>query len=183
MWHLVSSVFVTQGQHWAVFSFLAVRLLIPKYTFIKHLHTQRWHTSLPLNSLLQRAYISLLSLFGMGFPGGATGKESACNAGDAGSTPGPGRSPGEWHSNPLQYSCLKNPRDREAWRATVYSVQRVRHDWSDSAHLHTSFGEGSKTYHPTMCLCGMRIILRWLVFKKQKTQKTCLFYLLLNCLK
>ena len=43
----------------------------------------------------------------MGFPGGASGKESACNAGDACSIPGLGRSPGEWHSNPLQYSCLK----------------------------------------------------------------------------
>ena len=95
----------------------------------------------------------------MGFSGGASGKESACNAGDAGSIPGLGKSPGEWHSNPLQYSCLKNPMDREAWWATVYSVQRVGYDWSDLAHTHTSFGEGSKIYHPIMCLFGMRIIL------------------------
>ena len=50
----------------------------------------------------------------MVFPGGASGKESACNAGDPGLTPGLGRSPGEGNSNPLQYSCLGNPMDRVA---------------------------------------------------------------------
>ena len=44
-----------------------------------------------------------------GFPGGSDGKESACNVGDLGSTPGLGRSPGGEHDNPLQYSCLENP--------------------------------------------------------------------------
>ena len=42
------------------------------------------------------------------FPGGSDGKESACNAGDQGSIPGSGRSPGEGNGNPLQYSCLEN---------------------------------------------------------------------------
>ena len=51
----------------------------------------------------------------MGFPGGSVGKESPCNAGDVGLTPGSGRSPGGGHGNPLQYSCLENPRDRGAW--------------------------------------------------------------------
>ena len=45
----------------------------------------------------------------MGFPGGSDGKESACNVGDLGSVPGLGRSPGEGHGNPVQYSCLENP--------------------------------------------------------------------------
>ena len=45
----------------------------------------------------------------MGFPGGSGGKESACNVGDLGSTPGLGRSPGGGHGYPLQYSCLDNP--------------------------------------------------------------------------
>ena len=45
----------------------------------------------------------------MGFSGGSVGKESACNVGDLGSIPGLGRSPGEGHGNPLQYSCLENP--------------------------------------------------------------------------
>ena len=44
-----------------------------------------------------------------GFPGGSDGKETACNAGDLGSIPGLGRSPGGGHGNPLQYSCLENP--------------------------------------------------------------------------
>ena len=57
-----------------------------------------------------------------GFPGGSDDKESACNAGDPGSIPGSGRSPGEVHSNPLQYSCLENSMDRGAWQATVNGV-------------------------------------------------------------
>ena len=47
----------------------------------------------------------------LGFPGGSEGKASACNAGDPGSIPGSGRSPGEGNGNPLQYSCLENPMD------------------------------------------------------------------------
>ena len=50
------------------------------------------------------------------------------NARDMGLIPGPGRPPGEGNDNPLQYSCLENPMDREAWWATVYEVTRVRHD-------------------------------------------------------
>ena len=53
------------------------------------------------------------------------GKESTCNAedtGDVGSVPGWGRFPGGGHGNPLQYSCLENPRDRGAWWAAVYGV-------------------------------------------------------------
>ena len=45
----------------------------------------------------------------MGFPGGSECKASACNAGDLGSIPGSGRSPGEGNDNPLQFSCLDNP--------------------------------------------------------------------------
>ena len=51
----------------------------------------------------------------MGFPGGSDGKESAGDAGDPGSIPGSGRSPGEGNGNPLQYSCLENPKDGGAW--------------------------------------------------------------------
>ena len=49
-------------------------------------------------------------------------KNPPANAGDPGSIPGWGRSPGEGHGNPLQYSCLENPTDRGAWRATVHGV-------------------------------------------------------------
>ena len=48
----------------------------------------------------------------MGFPGGSDGKESACDVRDPGSIPGLGRSPGKWHGNPLQYSCLENPHEQ-----------------------------------------------------------------------
>ena len=51
----------------------------------------------------------------MGFSGGSEGKASACNAGDPGSIPGLGGSPEEGNSNPLQYPCLENPMDGEAW--------------------------------------------------------------------
>ena len=54
------------------------------------------------------------------FPGGSEGKASACNVGDLGLIPGSGRHPGEGNGNPLQYSCLENPMDREAWWATVH---------------------------------------------------------------
>ena len=53
---------------------------------------------------------------------------SVCKVGDLGSTPGIGRSPGEGNGNALQYSCLENPMDREAWWVTVHGVARVRHD-------------------------------------------------------
>ena len=54
------------------------------------------------------------------------GKEPACNAGDMGSIAGSGRSPGGGHGNPLQYSCLENPRDRGAWWAAVHGVAKSR---------------------------------------------------------
>ena len=51
----------------------------------------------------------------MGFRGGSDGKVSACYAGDLGSIPGLGKSPGEGNGNPLQYSCLENSMDGGAW--------------------------------------------------------------------
>ena len=56
--------------------------------------------------------------------GGSDGKASACNVEDPGSLPGSGRSPGEGHGNPLQYSRLENPTDRGAWWATVHRVAK-----------------------------------------------------------
>ena len=53
-------------------------------------------------------------------------KASACNAGDLGSIPGSGRSPGEGNGHPLRYSCLENPMDRGAWWATVHGVAKSR---------------------------------------------------------
>ena len=58
----------------------------------------------------------------MDFPGGSDGKQSSCNVGDLGLIPVSGRSPGEGIQYPLQYSCLENPMDREAWQATVHGA-------------------------------------------------------------
>ena len=68
---------------------------------------------LPESSLLSLSpffpICTILRSEGRGFSGGSERKESACNAGDLGSIPGSGRSPGEGHGNPLQCSCLENP--------------------------------------------------------------------------
>ena len=63
-----------------------------------------------------------MTIFVKGFLCGFDVKESACNAGDLGSIPGWGRSPGGGHGDPLQYSCLENPTDRGTWWATVRGV-------------------------------------------------------------
>ena len=58
------------------------------------------------------------------FPGGSDSRVSAYNAGDLGSIPGLGRSPGGGLGNPLQYSCLENPIDRGPWQATVHRITK-----------------------------------------------------------
>ena len=66
-----------------------------------------------------------------GLPRKLSGKESTCQAGDLGSIPGSGRSPGERNGNPLQYSCLGNPMDRGAWRSAHHGMakQLVTTEW------------------------------------------------------
>ena len=59
-----------------------------------------------------------------GFPSGSAVKNPPANAGDSSSIPGLERSPGGGNGNPLQYSCLENPMDREAWRAIVHGVAK-----------------------------------------------------------
>ena len=75
-------------------------------------------------------------------------KNPQANAGDMGSIPGLGRSPGEGNGNPLQYFCLENPMNRGAWRATSMGSQSVRHELA-TEHVHMgslgclgSLGEG-----------------------------------------
>ena len=58
----------------------------------------------------------------------------AGDTGDTGSIPGSGRCPGGGHGNPLQYSCLENPMDRESWWATVRGAEQIGHEGSDSMH-------------------------------------------------
>ena len=64
-----------------------------------------------------------------GFPGGSVVKNPPAYAGDEGLIPGSGSCPGEENGNPLQYSCLQNPMDRGAWRATVYGVEKSDTTW------------------------------------------------------
>ena len=75
-----------------------------------------------------------------GFPGGSAGKENAWNAGDPGSIPGLGRSPGEENGNPLQYSCLENFMDRGAQWATVCKATKSQTHW-------VSLSTNQKTVH------------------------------------
>ena len=71
--------------------------------------------------------IGVICTVSLYFPGDSVSKEFTGNAGDAGLIPGWGRCSGEGNGNPLQYSCLGNPRDRKVWGATVHGVTRVRH--------------------------------------------------------
>ena len=63
-------------------------------------------------------------LYFLGFSGGSVIKNLPANAGDVGLIPGLGKSPGEGNGNPLQFSCLGNPMDRETWWATVHGVAK-----------------------------------------------------------
>ena len=69
----------------------------------------------------------ILATGSLSFLNGSAGKESACYAGDtgnAGSVPGSGRSSGGGNGNPFQFSCLKNPMDRGAWKSIVQRVMK-----------------------------------------------------------
>ena len=77
----------------------------------------------------------------MGFPSISDGKEPVRNVGSLGLIPGPGIFPGEGNDNPLQYSCLENSMDREAWRAIVHRVAKSWTRLSDFTHTHTNIKE------------------------------------------
>ena len=90
-------------------------------------HSQiHWVVTLNMYSFLHQVY------FSMDFPGGSDGKASAYNAGDPGSIPGLGRSPGEGNGNPLQYSSLENPMDSFPHNSTVknpLTMQEMQETW------------------------------------------------------
>ena len=79
-------------------------------------------------------------LYRMGFPGGTVGKNPPANATDTRDShliPASGRPPGEGNGSPVQYSCLENSMDREAWLQST-GLQRVGHNWAtERAHTHT----------------------------------------------
>ena len=106
----------------------------------------------------------------MGFPGGLEGKASACNAGDPGLIPGLGRSPREGNGNLLQYSCLENPMDGEAWSATVYEVTKSWTRLSNDTVLRHGGGKlldevGSWGHTQTLGATHTCYSLRLVVFK------------------
>ena len=70
------------------------------------------------------SFFNVYFILGWAFPGGAVVKNLPANAGDMGLTPELGRSPREGNGNPLNYSSLGNPMDREAWWATVHRVAK-----------------------------------------------------------
>ena len=79
----------------------------------------------------------------MGFVDGSADKESHCNAGDTGDVglvPESGISPGGGNENPLQYSCLGNPMDREAWWTIVHGVKKSGTRLSAHTHIFYLFG-------------------------------------------
>ena len=78
-----------------------------------------------------------VSVFPEGFPGSSVVKKPPANAGDTGSIPGSGKSPGEGPGNPLQYSCLGKPMDREAWQAVAHGV--VKSQTRLSMHALTAY--------------------------------------------
>ena len=96
----------------------------------------------------------------LGFPGVSVSKESACNAGDPGSVPGLGRSPGVGNSNPLHYSCLENPTDRGAWWTTAHGVTRVWHDRITNHHMLTYFAFQIKFAFPLFII----LITLWVLY-------------------
>ena len=92
-------------------------------------------------SKLGKKYVKAVS-----FPTDPVGKESACNAGDGGRhkfIPGSGRSPGGGCGNPLQYSCLENPMEREAWWTIAHRVTKSQtrvKKWNTHSRTHTRQG-------------------------------------------
>ena len=91
---------------------------------------------------LDGLHIDLLCYLGrdaalLGSPRRLSGKEYTCNTGNLGLIPGLGTSPVEENGNPLQYCCLGNPMDREAWWATITGSQRVRHQHRHWTFTHT----------------------------------------------
>ena len=80
---------------------------------------------------------SVYAVPSLDFPGGSDSKEPVYNAGDLGSIPGSGRSPGEGNGDPLQYSCLENSMDRGTWRAIVHGITKSQ-TWPSDWHFHFS---------------------------------------------
>ena len=121
----------------------------------------------------------MLCIYSKGFPHSSVGKESACNAGDLGSIPGSGRFPGEGNGNPLQYSCLENPRDRGTWWVTVHGVAKSQTRPSDFTFTFTLVAMLSSQLCLTLKPQGLqpaRLLCPW-SFPGKNTKVGCHFLL------
>ena len=83
--------------------------------------------------------MNLLFILNLDFPGTSDGKESACSTVDPGSIPGSGRSPGGGNGNPLQCSCLENPKDRRSLWSTVHGVKKSWTQLNNFLPFHSQF--------------------------------------------
>ena len=93
-------------------------------------------------------YIFIIDKYILGFPGGSVVKNLSVNAWDTGLISGLGRSPGGGNGNPLQYSCLGNPRDRGAQWATVHGSQRVGQDLvTEQQHIYAMEYQCNNNHH------------------------------------
>ena len=108
-----------------------------------------------------------------GLPGGSDGKESTCDAGNPGSIPGSGRSPGGGTGNPLQYSCLENPTDGGAWRATKGHKESHR---GCGCHWHTLWRPAGHS-SDTIIIIGstVAVILIMIVEVMVVVARSCVF--------
>ena len=109
--------------------FISNTQYVPNMWLYLSIHSLTWY-------LLRAVHNNLETYIQPYFPGGSDGKESACRTGNLGLIAELGRSPGQGNGNPLQYSCLENSMDREAWWATFHGVTESQTRLSDW-HTHT----------------------------------------------
>ena len=121
--------------------------------------------------------ISAHLYYSTGFQSGSVVKNTLARAGDTGSIPGLGRSPGEGNGNVLQYSCLGNPTDRGAWQAIVHAVSKSGAQLSNYTTAAEYYGTAFRKFSFIMGIFAYRhkihLKLRneaslWLKIKKNK---------------
>ena len=114
-----NSQFCSSCSNWTVIQILLINWSHKGITCPRH-HPR----SSPTKVILLSFWSHFLLTRSSGFPGGSVVKNPPAMAGDVGLIPGSGRSPGEGNGNPLQYSCLGNPMDKEAWQLQSMGLQK-----------------------------------------------------------